>query len=88
MEMMPAMLYSLPLLFVVMFLVMISREDKATRTDEFPAGSSARSGRPAAREPVRRSQRRAERGSVSSLFPARRSGRQLRRQILRPGARP
>lgn len=73
---------SLPLLFLVMVLVMMVREDRAARRKESPIDPLVRSSQPAAgRESSGRRRRGTERSNVSNLFPDSGSARQ-------PGAEP
>ncbi|HME42734.1 MAG TPA: hypothetical protein VKF36_06585 [Syntrophorhabdales bacterium] len=77
---------SLPVLFLVMVLVMVAREERARRRNESPVNLMARIRRPAAgREPSGRRRRGTERSNVSTLFPDSGSARQAGPQRLKPG---
>ena len=79
---------SLPVLFLVMVLVMVAREERARRRDESPVDPMARIRRPAAgRESSGRRRRGTGRSNVSNLFPDSGSTRQAGRQRLKPGER-
>ena len=69
MELTHVFTYSLPLLFVVAFLVMTINEERAARRDESSKEPIVRLKRPTVRRrPLSRSRRREESGNVTNLF--------------------